>query len=59
MEFSSAYETHVADLHRSIRAPWSWLPQSMSIRRILDGELSAKDVVVGHLGATRIKENVS
>jgi hypothetical protein len=48
MEFASPYETDVADLHRPIRVPWTWFPQSMSIRRIFDGKLFAKDVVVGH-----------
>ena len=48
VEFASAYETDVADLHGPIWSLWSWLPQGMSIRRILDGKLFAEDVVVCH-----------
>ncbi len=48
MEFASAYETNVADLHRLIRVPWTRLPQGMSIQGILDGKLFAEDVAVGH-----------
>ncbi len=50
VEFASTYETNVTDLHGSIRFPWTWLPQSMSVRRILKGQLFAKDVIVGHRG---------
>ena len=50
VEFASAYETDVADLHRPIRSPRTWLPQGMSVRRILDCKLFAEDVVVGHRG---------
>ena len=48
MEFASAYETNIANLHGPIRVPRTWPPQGMSVRRILDGELLAEDVVVGH-----------
>jgi hypothetical protein len=48
MEFASAYETDIANLHRPIRVLWTWPPQGMSVRRMLDCELFAEDVVVGH-----------
>jgi hypothetical protein len=48
MKFAPAYETNVADLHGPIWCLWTWLPQGMSVRRILDGKLFAEDVVVGH-----------
>jgi hypothetical protein len=48
VKFASTYETDVSDLHRPIWSPWTWLPQSMSVRRILDGKLFTEDVVVGH-----------
>ncbi len=50
MEAASTYETNVTDLHGSIWFPWTWLPQSMSVRRIFKGKLFAKDVVVSHRG---------
>ena len=49
-EFAIAYETNVADLHGVTRVPWTWLPQSMSVRRILDGQLFAENLRVGHRG---------
>jgi len=48
VESAIAYETDVADLHRVIRFRWTWLPKSMSVRRILDRKLFAKDIVIGH-----------
>jgi len=48
MEFASAYETNVANLHRLIRVPWTWLPQGMSVQRIFDGKLFAENIAVGH-----------
>ena len=48
MEFASAYETNVANLHGLIRVPWTWLPQGMSVQRIFDGELFAENIAVGH-----------
>ena len=48
VEFASTYETNVTDLHGPIWSPWTWLPQGMSVRRILDGKLFAEDVVVCH-----------
>jgi hypothetical protein len=50
MEFASEYEPDVTDSHGPIWFPWTWLPKGVSVRRILDGELFAKDVVVGHWG---------
>jgi hypothetical protein len=50
MEFAPAYETNVANLHRHIRVPWTWLPQSMSVQRVFDGKLFAKNIAVGHRG---------
>ena len=46
-----AYETNVANLHRHIRVPWTWLPQSMTIRGIIDSKLFAKNIAVGHRGS--------
>jgi hypothetical protein len=43
-----AYETDIADFHRPIRIRWSWLPQCISKRRILDCKLFAKDFELGH-----------
>jgi hypothetical protein len=48
MEFASAYKTDIAYLHRPIWVPWTWPPHGMSIRRILNCKLFAKDVAVGH-----------
>jgi hypothetical protein len=48
MEFAFAHETNVTNLHRLIRVPWTWLPQSKSIRGIFDGKLFAKYIEVGH-----------
>jgi hypothetical protein len=48
MEFAFAYETNVANLHRLIRVPWTWLPQSMSVLGISDGKLFAKYIAFGH-----------
>jgi hypothetical protein len=31
MEFASAYETDIPDLHGPIWFPWAWLPQGMSV----------------------------
>jgi hypothetical protein len=48
MEIASAYETDIAYLHGPIWVTWTWPPQGMSVRRILDCKLIAEDVVVGH-----------
>ena len=53
VEFASAYETNVTELHGPIRVPRVRLPQGMPKRRILDCKLIPKDVEVGHLGATK------
>ena len=50
-KFAFAYEPNVADLHRLIWVPWTWLPQSMSVRRIFNGKLFAKNIAVGHRGS--------
>jgi hypothetical protein len=50
-EFAFAYETNVANLHRLIRVPWTWLPQSMSVQRIFDGKLFPENIAIGHRGA--------
>ena len=54
---ASAYETNVADLHRPIWFSWIWLPQGVSVRRMLDGKLFAVDVVFDHRGG-KGKENL-
>jgi hypothetical protein len=63
---ATAYKTDIANFHRPVRFPWAWLPQSMSIRRILDCKLFAKNVVVGHWGlqgsknlSTPVRERVT
>ena len=48
MELTIANETDVADIYRAIWFPWIWLPKSMSVRRIFDGKLFAKDIVISH-----------
>jgi hypothetical protein len=48
VEFASAYEADIADLHRPVGVPWTRSPQGMSARRILDCKLFAEDVVVSH-----------
>jgi hypothetical protein len=48
MEFAIAYETDIAYFYGPIRFPWAWLPERMSVRRIFDCKLLAKNVVVGH-----------
>ena len=48
IEFASAYETDIANLHGLIRVPWTWSPQGMSVRRIPDRKLFAEDVVICH-----------
>ena len=52
VKFAFAYVTDVANLHGAIQSPRTWprLPQGISIRRICDRKLFAKDVVVGHWG---------
>ena len=52
MEIASANETDIANLHWLIRVTWTWPPQGMSIRRILDCKLFAEDLVVGHRKST-------
>jgi hypothetical protein len=48
MESATASETDIANSHGQIRVPWTWHPQGMSVRRILDCKLFAEDVVVVH-----------
>ena len=48
MEFASAYETNVANLHRLIWVRWTWLPQGMPVQRIFDGKLFTENIAVGH-----------
>jgi hypothetical protein len=48
MEIASAYKTDIANLHGPLGIPWTWAPQGMSVRRILDCKLFAEDLVVGH-----------
>jgi hypothetical protein len=48
MEIASAYESNITYLHRPIWVTWTWPPQGMSVRRILDCKLIAENVVVGH-----------
>ena len=51
MEFASAYETNVANLHMLLRVPWTRLPQCMSVRRIFDGKLFAENIALVHRGS--------
>ena len=48
VESAFTYETNVADLYGTIEPRWTGFPQGMAVCRVLDCELSAKDVVVGH-----------
>ena len=48
VKFATAYEADVADLHRASGFGWTWLPQSMSIRRVFDRKLFSKDIIIGH-----------
>ena len=48
MEIASAYKTDITNLHGPLGVPWTWAPQGMSVRRILDCKLFAEDLVVGH-----------
>jgi hypothetical protein len=48
MEIASADETDIANVHGPIWVPRTRPPQGMSVRRILDCKLIAKDVEVGH-----------
>jgi len=57
METALAYETDIAYLHGSIRFPWSWPPQGMPVRWILDCKLFAEDVIVGHRDRKRSQES--
>jgi hypothetical protein len=50
MEIAFAYETDIANLNASIWVPWTWPPQGMSVRRVLDCKLFAEDVKVSHRG---------
>ena len=63
MEFSSAYEADIANLHGHTRVPWTWPPQGMSIRGIFESELFAEDIVVGHRdrksGNSKLERNFS
>jgi len=49
VEFASAYETDVSNLDGAAQPRWTWLPQGMTVCRILDCKLSTtKDIVVSH-----------
>ena len=48
VESALAYETDVPDLHGPIWISWTWFPQGISVRRILDCKLFAEDLVIGH-----------
>ena len=48
MEFAPARETDIANLHGHVWVPWTWHPQCMSVRRMLDCKLFAENVVVVH-----------
>jgi len=48
VKIATAYETDVTDVHSVIRFRWTRLPKSMSVRRIFDWKLFAKDIVIGH-----------
>ena len=48
VEFALAYVANVADLHRAVKYAWAWLPQGMTICRILHRKLFAEDVIMGH-----------
>src|SRR5712675_892563 len=50
VELAPANEPNVANFHGHTRSRRSWVPQGMSVSRIHDCELLAKDIVVGHLG---------
>jgi hypothetical protein len=45
---STAYETDVPDFHWVIWFCWTRLPKGMSIRRVFDRKLFAKDIEIGH-----------
>lgn len=49
VKFATAYKTDVADFHWVIRFRWTRFPKSMSVCRIFDRKLFAKDIVIGHL----------
>ena len=46
VEFAFAHVTNVANLYGAIQLPRIWVPQGISIRRIPDRQLLAKDVIV-------------
>jgi len=48
VESAFTYETNIADLYGTIQPRRTRFPQGMTVCRVLDCELSAKDVVVGH-----------
>lgn len=47
MEIAVAYKADIANSHGPIRVSWTWPPQGMSVRRVLDCKSFAEDVVVG------------
>lgn len=48
VESALAYEADIADFHGTRQPRRTWLPQSMSVRRILERKPPSKDVVVCH-----------
>ena len=48
MKTASTYKTDIANLHGPVWSPWTWPPQGIPVRGILDGKLFAEDLVVGH-----------
>ena len=53
------YETNIADLHGTIQPRWTRFPQGMTVCRVLDCELSTKDVVVGHWQRRKSRDMIS
>ena len=50
MEFAFANETDIANFYCGIKFPWAWFPQGVPVGRVLDRELLAESVIVGHQG---------
>src|SRR6266702_2454303 len=50
VELPFSNETDVANRHGGISTAWTWLPECVSIGRIFDCKVVAKNVVVGHCG---------
>ena len=59
IESAFAYETNVANLHRLIWVTWTWLPQSMSVLWIFDGQLFAEKYQSRPSRIASVKENNS